>query len=300
VSMSPESLIECVPNVSEGRDHGIIKDLSARVEAVAGVRLLDVHWDTDHNRSVYTFVGSPAAVEEAAFALTSRATNLIDLRHHQGVHPRIGATDVIPFVPLTGSTMEDCVRVARELGARIGGELRVPVYLYGAAAMPGRPQSLHTLRGAGFEAMHALGTELPRPDFGPNRLHPSAGAVAVGARTPLIALNVMLADANIEGAKRLASRIRETSGGLKGVQAMGVMLESRGVAQVSMNLVDYHVNGIALVLRKLREEAGKAKVTLATAELVGLAPEAALVQLDPQSLPGLPGPEAAIEARLRG
>jgi glutamate formiminotransferase len=288
--------VVCIPNVSEGRDHGVIRELSAPVE---GVRLLDVHWDTDHNRSVYTFVGSPAPVAEAAFALTSRATNVIDLRHHQGVHPRIGATDVIPFVPLSG-TLDECVQLARGLGARIGGELRVPVYLYGAAAMAGRPESLHILRGAGFEAMHALGTALPKPDFGPNRLHPSAGAVAVGARGPLIALNVVLTDADLEAARKLAARIRESSGGLKGVQAMGVLLHSRSVAQVSMNLVDYHVSGIAVVIKRLQDEAKKAGVKLRSAELVGLAPEAALLDLDRDLLPGLPGTASSIETRLRG
>ena len=209
----------------------------------------------------------------------------------------MGAVDVVPLVPLRNTTLAAAADGAREVGARIGADLGVPVWLYGAAAATGRG-SLRSIRGDGFEALLAQGARLPRPDFGPARLHATAGGVAVGARHPLIALNVLLDTDRLEVARRLARRVRESSGGLPAVQALGLRLETRNAAQVSMNLLDHRRTGIAAVLTQLRLAATEERIELSQAELVGLAPADALAGLEGDPLPGLPGPMQTIEARL--
>ncbi len=210
----------------------------------------------------------------------------------------MGAIDVVPLVPLAGVTLGGAADAARGLGARLAAELGLPVWLYGAAAVPGRHSDLRTIRGDGFEAMLAQEERIEPPDFGPHRLHPTAGAVAVGARPPLIAFNVLLNTDRLEVARRLARRVRESSGGLPAVQALGLLLESRNAAQVTMNLLDHRRTGIAAVLARLRQAAAEEEVELAQAELVGLAPAEALEGLEGDPLPGLPGPGETIEARL--
>lgn len=296
--LAPPGLISCVPNFSEGRRLEVVDKLCAAVDLQTGSWLLDRHSDPDHNRSVLTIAGIPAAVSAATFAAATTAVELIDLRRHQGVHPRMGAVDVVPLVPLGDTPLEACVELAQGLGARLGAKLEIPVYLYGAAALRGHPDALNQLRGEGFESLLALGERLPTPDFGPPRLHPSAGAVAVGARPPLIAFNLILRSGGAQGARRLARRLRGTSGGLPGVQALGLWLESREAAQVSMNLLDYRTTGLAQVLDRALDEAETEGIEIDSGELVGLLPAAALKDLDRFDLAGLPGPGSTIEARL--
>jgi glutamate formiminotransferase len=292
-------LVECVPNLSEGRRPEVVDALAAAARA-GGAYLLDRHHDPDHNRAVLTLAGAGEVVAESAFRLAAAAVELIDLNRHAGVHPRVGAIDVIPFVPLGRVPMEACAALARILGARIGEELGLPVWLYGEAARPGRPSRLFEIRDGGFERLRRLGDYLLEPDFGPRRLHPTAGGVAVGARPPLIAFNAVLAGCDLEAARRIATALRASSGGLAAVQALGLPLLSRDAVQVSMNLLDYGVTPLAEVLWELRGLAASEGAEVVEAELVGLLPEAALRGLDPDDpLPGLPGAEQTIEARVR-
>ncbi len=273
-------IIECIPNFSEGRNLATIQALTAAVESIPGVRLLDRTSDADHHRSVLTFAGDPDAVVEAAFQAIRIATKLIDLRTHTGVHPRIGATDVVPFVPILGATMEDCGRLARRLGERIGAELQIPVFLYEqAAGQPDRTRLEAIRQGglSGLAARMAAGLNW-RPDFGPAHLHETAGAMVIGARHPLIAFNVNLNTADLTIAKAIARTVRQSDGGLPCVKAIGVALPSRGIVQVSMNLTDYHVTSMAAAFRAVQSEAAKAGVTIAESELIGLVPQAALDQ----------------------
>lgn len=276
----------------------MVDALADAVVATPGTHLLDRHSDVDHNRSVLTFAGDPEAVSAAAFAAAAVAVERIDLTRHDGVHPRMGAVDVVPFVPFGQTAMEVAVDVARRAGARLGAELQVPVYLYGAAAAPGRPPELRAYRRDGFEDLLALGDRVQPPDFGPGRLHPTAGAVVVGARPPLVAFNVLLASADLDVAMRLARRLRESSGGMPGVQALGLWLEARDATQVSTNLLDLTTTPIAAVLAALRAGALEEGVELTSAELVGLVPAAALAGLEGDPLPGLPGPGDTVESRL--
>lgn len=273
-------IVECIPNFSEGRNPGTVQALTASVESVPGVRLLDRTSDADHHRSVLTFAGDPDAVVDAAFRAIQTATALIDLRNHTGVHPRIGATDVVPFVPVQGATMEDCVRLARQLGERVGAELHIPVFLYEQAA--GHPDRirLETIRQGGLSGLAArmAAGSTWRPDFGPAHLHETAGAIVIGARPPLIAFNVNLKTPDLTIAKTIARAIRHSSGGLPCVKAIGVALASRGIVQVSMNLTDYRVTSMAAALRAVQTEAAKAGVEIAESELIGLVPQAALDQ----------------------
>jgi glutamate formiminotransferase len=286
----------CVPNVSEGRDVARIARLTAAVASAAPVKLLDVHSDPDHNRSVLTIAGALHELADAAFALAAESVAAIDLNAHSGVHPRMGAIDVIPFVPLQPGAMDPCVDAAVGLARRIGAELGVPVYLYGAAATPGGPAAVAEVRGKGFEALRA-GVMRP-PDFGPSHLHPTAGAVAVGARPALIAFNAMLASTDLAKARAVARGVRGSSGGLPAVQALGLPLAHRGVVQVSMNLLDYRVTGIAEVMAELRRLAAGAEVEVAGCELVGLLPAAALAGIEDDPTPGMPRVESTIEWRL--
>lgn len=286
-----------MPNFSEGRRAEVIEHLVASVAATPGCCVLDLHSDPDHNRSVLTFAGAPAAVRAGALALATEAVQLVDLRRHSGVHPRIGAIDVIPFVPLEGAGLDLCVRLARETGQALAAAHGVPVFLYGAAAPGGAVRTLAGLRAGGFEALVAGGLRLA-PDFGPPDVHPTAGAVAVGARLPLIAFNLLLDTADAAVARRVARAVRESSGGLAAVQALGLYLPRRGAAQVSMNLLDYRRTSISVLLQAVRDAAQRGGSRVVAAELVGLAPAAALEGLDPGALPGLPDQSRSIESRL--
>ncbi|MBI4576989.1 MAG: glutamate formimidoyltransferase, partial [Planctomycetes bacterium] len=236
-------MLECVPNFSEGRRPEVVARIEAAAAAAAGVRVLDRHVDPDHHRAVLTLAGEPAALVDGAVRAVAAAVEAIDLGSHQGAHPRIGAADVVPFVPLAGSTLADAVEAARAAGRRIGEELGVPVFLYGeAAARPDR-RALPDIRRGGLEALR--GRPALEPEFGPGRLHPTAGACCVGARGPLVAFNLELSTDDEELARRIARRVRESDGGLPGVRALGLRLASRGVAQVSLNLVDPGVTGLA-------------------------------------------------------
>lgn len=278
-------VVECVPNFSEGRRPEVIEQIVAEAKSVAGVAVLDVKPDHDHNRVVVTFIGDPEAVSEAAFRACRRASQLIDMNEHHGEHPRIGATDVIPFVPLSGVTMDECVTIATRLGERIASELGIPVYLYERAARKPERQNLADIRRGEYEGLReTISTPERHPDFGPSAMHPSAGATVVGARSPLIAYNVNLDSSDLKLAKRIAKQIRESSGGLPAVKALGVMLSERNLAQVSINMVDYTVTGLYTVYQAIREEAAKAGVGIAGSEIIGLLPMQALIDVALQAL----------------
>ncbi|MBI3962630.1 MAG: glutamate formimidoyltransferase [Deinococcus sp.] len=271
-------LIECVPNFSEGRNQGTIQRLVQAIREVPGVQVLDVHTDGDHHRSVITFAGEPPACGEAAFRSAQVAQALIDLNQHQGVHPRMGAVDVIPFVPLEGVTMADGAALARQLGERIGRELNIPVFLYEAAATRPERIDLAQVRKGQFEGLRELiGTDPAHvPDFGPNCIHPTAGAVAIGARKPLIACNVTLGTANVEVAKHIARAVRHSSGGLRYCRALGLEIKSKGVVQVSMNLTDFRHTPLHRALALIEHEAQRYGVPVLGTQIVGLVPQAAL------------------------
>jgi glutamate formiminotransferase len=275
---SMRRLIECVPNFSEGRDATRIATLVRAVESVTGARVLDCHSDPDHNRSVVTFAGEPEAVEEAALAAVGKAAELIDLNQHRGEHPRIGATDVLPFVPLAGATMAECAAVARRVGGEIWKRYEIPVYFYeNAATQPGRAK-LENVRRGQFEGLreNVLNDADRAPDVGSARLHPTAGAVAVGARKLLIAYNITLSTTDVAIAEEIARTIRESSGGLTAVKAIGVTLRSRRLVQVSMNLTDFEVTPIQQVFDAVRREAERHVCMIEGSEIVGLVPRAAL------------------------
>lgn len=283
-------LVECVPNVSEGRRRDVIDRLAASIEAVPAVRLLDRTSDPDHNRSVFTFAGAPDAVAAAAQSLVRSAFAQIDLRTHTGAHPRLGAVDVIPFVPLAGVTMDDCVALAKDVGAKIAAEHDVPVYYYARAAARPERVRLPDVRRPQFEGLAAVIGTTHVPDAGPGRVHPTAGAVVVGARPPLIAFNIELGTADLGIAKRIAKEIRESSGGLPGVQALGFALTDPPRAQVSLNLLDHTVTSLAQVWDAVAVRAAAAGVGIIRGELIGLLPldaalgvTAASLRLDPFS-----------------
>ena len=291
-------LIECVPNFSEGRRPEVVAQIVAAIASVGDVDVLAHESDADHNRSVVTFVGPPAAVVEAAFRGIERAAELIDLNAHQGQHPRIGAADVVPFIPLAGATLADCAQLARELGQRVGEELGLPVYLYEAAATRPERLNLADVRRGGYEALRDNITSDPdrAPDFGPARVGP-AGAVAIGARDFLVAFNAYLTTDSVQIAQAVAMAVRHSSGGLRGVKALGLLVQ--GQAQVSMNLTDVTHTPIHRALELVRLEASRHGVTVARCELIGMVPQAALVdsagwylQLDDF------GPERVLEVAL--
>jgi glutamate formiminotransferase/glutamate formiminotransferase/formiminotetrahydrofolate cyclodeaminase len=273
-----DQLVECVPNFSEGRDQGILHALIDGVTSTAGVALLDHSMDADHHRSVLTFCGSPDGIIEAAFRAVRVATELIDLRTHVGVHPRIGATDIVPFIPIRGTTMHDCIQLAKRLGERVGRELGIPVFLYERAAGRADHVLLEAVRRGGLDGLAFRMESDPGwiPDFGPPRLHQSAGAIAIGARPPLIAYNVNLRSTEVEQARSIARAVRYSSGGLPSVKAIGVALSSRGMVQVAMNLTDYLVTPILTAFQIVKAEAAKRGIEVAGSELVGLVPQAAL------------------------
>jgi glutamate formiminotransferase/formiminotetrahydrofolate cyclodeaminase len=287
-------LVECVPNFSEGRDQATIDALQAAISAGPGVQLLDVQNDASHNRSVFTFVAPPDAAVEAALAAMRVATQRIDLTKHSGEHPRMGATDVVPFVPVSGVTMEDCVALARRLGEAAAKDLDIPVFLYArAAARPDRVL-LPDVRKGEFEGMR--GRELD-PDFGPKRVHPTAGATAIGARPFLVAFNVYLDTQDVTIAKDIAKQIRTSSGGLPGVQASGFIVD--GLAQVSMNLLDIDITSPAVVLNAIKVRAEKLGVAVQKSEIVGLIPERAIVGAAEAALRVSDAASHILEAKIR-
>lgn len=281
-----KKLIEAVPNFSEGRDEMILSSLARAIESCPGVRLLDRESDPSHNRSVFTLVGEGEPVAEASFRSVAEAVRRIDLNRHKGEHPRMGACDVLPFVPVSGATMGDCAALARRVGERVGRELGVPVYLYEEAATRPERRNLAEIRKPQFEGLRELIGRDPnrKPDFGPDRIHPTAGATAVGARFFLIAYNVNLATADVSVAKEIARRIREKDGGFPKVKALGFFLEDRRLAQVSMNLTNFTVTPILAVFEAIEREARSRGVGVVESELVGLAPEAALPPGVPQRI----------------
>ena len=273
------ALIECIPNVSEGRRDDVVARLAeAAVQAAPGVVLLDRTSDKNHNRSVFTFLGDGEPLVAAMTALVGAALAAIDLRTHRGAHPRIGAVDVIPFVPVRGATAADCVALAKTLGKTLAETFGLPVFLYEDAASVPERQNLANVRKGEFEGL-AKKMEDPawKPDFGPSAPHVSGGAVVVGARAPLIAYNVNLATADLAVADRIAKAIRHLSGGYRFVKAMGVKLEARGQVQVSINMTNYEKTPLHRVFETVRSEAERHGVAVVGSEIVGLVPQAALL-----------------------
>jgi glutamate formiminotransferase/glutamate formiminotransferase/formiminotetrahydrofolate cyclodeaminase len=275
-----DRIVECVPNFSEGRNQTTVRALVHAVESVPGVWLLDQTMDRDHHRSVLSFAGEPDAVTEAAFRAIRVATDLIDLRKHKGVHPRVGATDVVPFVPLRGATMQDCIHLAKRLGQRVGTELEIPVFLYEQAALHRDHAPLESVRRGGLQGLAFRMASDPdwTPDFGPLRLHKTAGAMVIGARPPLIAFNVNLCSTDLALARSIAKDIRQSNGGLPHLKAIGVELASRQLVQVAMNLTDYTITPLHVAFEAVRARAAEQGVAVAGSEVIGLVPQAALVQ----------------------
>lgn len=272
------SLVECVPNFSEGRKPEIVRLIADAIDAVESACVLDTHIDPDHNRSVITFVASPEKVVKAAVNAVKRASELIDIRVHQGEHPRLGATDVLPFVPVSGVTMNDCVLLAHEAGTIIARELSIPVYYYERAALREERVNLEDVRRGALELLREQIAINPErmPDAGPARVHESAGAIAVGARPFLIAFNVILNSSDIDVARHIARKIRARDGGLPFVKALGFRLKTRGLVQVSLNLVNYEVTGMTAAYDAIQREAKMIDVEIQSAEIVGLVPRDAL------------------------
>ncbi len=270
-------LIECIPNFSDGRRTEVVQAIVGSIAGIPGIHILDQHSDHDHNRSVVTFAGAPEAVREAAFAGIAMAASRIDLEQHRGEHPRLGAADVVPFVPLGEASLDECVTLAETLGARVGDELGIPVYLYEAAARRPERVNLEDIRRGEYEQLkQTIGEDPDRaPDFGPSSLGP-AGATVIGARKPLIAYNVYLTTDDVGIAKRIARAVRHSSGGLRFVKALGLLVDGR--AQVSMNLTDFERTPIHRAVELIRREAERYGVGIHHSELVGLTPQAALVQ----------------------
>jgi glutamate formiminotransferase len=268
-------IVECVPNFSEGRRQDVVDRIVMAMSQVSSVQVLDVQADLDHNRSVVSIIGTPQAVLEAAFQGIARAAELIDMNHHRGGHPRMGAADVVPFVPVRGVTMEDCAALARELGERVGRELGIPVYLYEAAATRSDRRNLADVRRGEYEGLREEIAISPdrAPDFGPTTMGP-AGATAIGARPPLVAFNVYLNTDDVTPAKAIAKAVRHSNGGLRFVKALGLVVE--GQAQVSMNLTDYRRTPIHRALELIRAEAARYGLSVTHSEMVGLLPAQAL------------------------
>jgi glutamate formiminotransferase / 5-formyltetrahydrofolate cyclo-ligase len=272
------AIIESIPNVSEGRRPEVVERLADAIRATAGVRLLDYSSDASHNRSVFTLVGDAPALKEAILSLYGIAVGEIDLRSHRGEHPRVGAVDVVPFVPIEGATMSDCVALAKDVAATVAERFSIPVFLYEDASTNPARRNLEDIRRGEFEG---LADKMAAPgwtaDFGPAAPHESAGASVIGARMPLIAYNINLNTNRLDVAKKIASAIRHSSGGFRFVKAMGVMLEDRGIAQVSMNLTNYQKTPIYRVFEVVKREAERYGVTILESEIVGLVPAAALM-----------------------
>jgi glutamate formiminotransferase / 5-formyltetrahydrofolate cyclo-ligase len=272
------TVIECVPNISEGRDRERVREIADAVRAAPGVRLLDVSSDSSHNRSVLTFVGDAAGVRAGVSALFDAVVSRIDLTHHEGEHPRMGAVDVVPFIPIRGATVEECVALSREVGAEIAARHGIPVYLYEDSAASEARRNLAEIRKGEFEGF-AEKMKDPKwvPDFGPARPHPTAGVVAVGARPPLIAYNINLGTNDLRVADSIARAIRHIGGGFRYVKAMGVTLADRGQVQVSINMTNYRKTPLHRVFECVKSEAERYGVAIVGSEIVGLAPADALV-----------------------
>lgn len=278
-------LIECVPNFSEGRNASVVESIAGTIRGCSGVILLGMEMDADHNRSVLTFAGTPEEVAEAAFRACRKASELIDLNKHRGEHPRIGATDVIPLIPVAGADMEECVRLSVSLAERIAEELHIPTYLYERSARRPERRNLAEIRKGEFEGLRELiHTEERRPDFGTAELHRTAGATVVGARPMLVAYNVYLRTEDVTVAKRIAGRIRERDGGMPGVKALGFYIEKRRMSQVSMNLTDLSMTAPLAAFEKVVEEAGREGVAVEGSEIVGMVPVAVLSEAAEQTL----------------
>jgi glutamate formiminotransferase len=296
----PAPLLECVPNVSEGRDREAVARLGRVITAVSGVRLASVHIDPDHHRSVFTVLGPPQAVQAAALSLARAVFETVDMRAHHGIHPRLGALDVLPFVPLRDMTMADAVTIARTVAARLAADHQLPVYLYGAAATAPDRRSLLAVRAGQYEGLPTrLADPSWRPDHGPARFDPRLGAILVGAREILIAFNVWLDTSDVGAARAIARAVRESAGGLGALQAMGGQLERRGIAQVAMNLLDYRVTSLPRAFDAVRAEAARRGIGVRRGELVGLAPRAAFAGRSPESV-GLTDfmPELELETHI--
>jgi glutamate formiminotransferase len=267
-------VVECVPNFSEGRRKEIVDKIVHSISSASGVKILDVEMDADHNRSVVTFVGDQQSIQEGAFRGARAAVELIDLTKHKGEHPRMGALDVLPFVPIQGVTMDDCVEIANSVGARLASQLKVPVYLYEAAAKRPERKNLEDVRRGEFEGLRDTiqSDDSKCPDFGPCDVHPTAGAIAVGARMPLIAFNMNLKSDDLAAAKEIAKKIRTSGGGLPHLKALGFDLKEKGLVQVSMNLTDYTVTPISKVFDLVTSEAEARGIEVAEGEIIGLIP----------------------------
>jgi glutamate formiminotransferase / 5-formyltetrahydrofolate cyclo-ligase len=272
------AIIESIPNVSEGRRPDVVARMADALTHTPGITLLDISSDPSHNRSVFTLVGDAPALKAATLALFTVAVSEIDLRTHRGEHPRVGAVDVIPFVPIEGATMADCVALAKDVAATVAEQFAVPVFLYEEAASNVARRNLEDIRRGEFEGLRTK-LESPdwKPDFGPAIPHESAGASVIGARMPLIAYNINLNTDRLDVAKKIATGIRHSSGGLRFVKAMGVMLEDRRIAQVSMNLTNYEKTPIFRVFEMVKREAERYGVSILESEIVGLIPSAALL-----------------------
>jgi glutamate formiminotransferase len=283
--MSKEKIIECVPNFSEGREAGKIRRIIDSLSSVPDIRILDFSMDTDHNRSVVTFAGNPDAVFLGAMEACGEAIGLIDMRYHKGIHPRMGSVDVVPFVPLGNATMEDAVEVAHRFGHAFAEKNRIPVYFYGEAALHPNRCELSNIRRGGCEALEdRIGDPKYCPDAGPVEFIACSGATAVGARIPLVAFNINLDSNNLSVAKSIAASIRESSGGMKHVKAIGLRLESRGIVQVSMNLTDYRITAMPEVFGRVRYLVETIGLRILESELIGLIPRAALGGVHPDDM----------------
>ncbi len=269
-------LLECVPNISEGRDQKKIALIAEELKRVKGLKLLDVSSDKDHNRSVFTFIGEPKAIKDAAFSLALKTIDLIDMREHHGAHPRLGAVDVVPFVPIQGVEMEEAIQVAREFGRELGKK-GVPIFFYEEAATSPERKDLPSIRKGEYEALkEKLKDPKWKPDEGPDSFNPKSGATVVGARFPLVAYNINLETEDITVAKEIAKKVRFKDGGFPHVRAMAVDLKEKRMVQVSMNLTNYRVTNIPKVFEFIREEALKRGIEIAESEIVGLIPSGVL------------------------
>ncbi|MDQ7821901.1 MAG: glutamate formimidoyltransferase [Candidatus Eremiobacteraeota bacterium] len=275
-----EAIVECIPNFSEGQRDEVIKGIAEKFSSVAGCKLLDCKPDKDHNRTVYTIIGSAAAVKEAVLNAIGYAAEHIDMECHRGEHPRIGACDVVPFVPIARCTMEECVALSKEVASEIWKRHGIPVYLYEESAAKPERRNLADIRKGEYEVLkREISLEGRKPDVGEARLHPKAGAAVVGARKALIAYNINLSTSNIKIAKEIAKRVRARSGGLAYVKALGVMLKERNIAQVSMNLTDFSKSAVYTVFEMVKSEATRYGVHPVGSEVIGLLPLEALVEV---------------------
>jgi glutamate formiminotransferase len=295
-------IIECVPNVSEGRRTTVVEEIVEALRRVPGVRLLDWSSDTSHNRSVITLAGDAVGLTAAVLVLFEKAIAAIDLRTHTGEHPRMGAVDVVPFVPIEGVTMEDCIALAKVTARAVAERFNVPVYLYEEASSNPLRKNLEDIRRGEFEGLAAkMATEGWAPDFGPSMPHVTAGASVIGARMPLIAYNINLSTDRLDVAKKIAAAVRFSSGGFRYVKAMGVSLADRGIVQVSMNLTNYEKTPILRVFEAVKQEAERYGVSVLESEIVGLVPSAALVATAESALQLTAfGETRSWKARLRG